>query len=280
MYKVVEKEKLGEVTTRLEIEAPLIAAKAMAGQFLIMRLHEKSERVPLTLSDWNAERGTVTVVFQHMGRSTNELALVEEGGFIRDIVGPLGTPSEIEKFGTVVCVGGGIGVAELRPIARALKQAGNHVISIIGARCRELVILEEDMRSSSDELHITTDDGSYGRKGFVSNVLSEIMEASDDIALCYAIGPVPMMKVVAAMTRPAGLKTIVSLDSIMVDGTGMCGACRVTVGGTTKFTCVDGPDFDAHQVDWDELVARKKMYLDEEKQALANFEHHAGGCCH
>lgn len=280
MYKVVEKEKLGEVTTRLEIEAPLIAAKAMAGQFLIMRLHEKSERVPLTLSDWNAERGTVTVVFQHMGRSTNELALVEEGGFIRDIVGPLGTPSEIEKFGTVVCVGGGIGVAELRPIARALKQAGNHVISIIGARCRELVILEEDMRSSSDELHITTDDGSYGRKGFVSNVLSEIMEARDDIALCYAIGPVPMMKVVAAMTKPAGLKTIVSLDSIMVDGTGMCGACRVTVGGTTKFTCVDGPDFDAHQVDWDELVARKKMYLDEEKQALANFEHHAGGCCH
>ena len=280
MFRIVNKQKLGEVTTLLEIEAPLIAAKAQAGQFLILRTHDKSERIPLTLSDWNASRGTVTVIFQHMGRSTNELAILDVGDSIRDVVGPLGTPSHIENFGTVVCVGGGIGVAELRPIARALKQAGNTVISIIGARCRELVILEDDMRASSDELHVTTDDGSYGRKGYVSEILTEIIAGGREINLVYAIGPVPMMKVVAAMTKPAGLKTVVSLDSIMVDGTGMCGACRVTVGGRTRFTCVDGPDFDAHEVDWDELVARKRMYLDEEKRAVESHEHHAGGCCH
>ena len=280
VFRIVNKQKLGEVTTLLEIEAPLIAAKAQAGQFLILRTHDKSERIPLTLSDWNASRGTVTVIFQHMGRSTNELAILDVGDYIRDVVGPLGTPSHIENFGTVVCVGGGIGVAELRPIARALKQAGNTVISIIGARCRELVILEDDMRASSDELHVTTDDGSYGRKGYVSEILTEIIAGGREINLVYAIGPVPMMKVVAAMTKPAGLKTVVSLDSIMVDGTGMCGACRVTVGGRTRFTCVDGPDFDAHEVDWDELVARKRMYLDEEKRAVESHEHHAGGCCH
>ncbi len=280
MYKVVDKEKISEVTTRLEIDAPLIAAKAQAGQFVILRLHDKSERIPLTLSDWSRERGTITIIFQHMGRSTHELARLNVGDAVRDVVGPLGTPSHIEDFGTVVCVGGGIGVAELRPIARALKKAGNTVISIIGARCRELVILEDDMRAASDELHITTDDGSYGRKGYVSDVLTEIIAARSDISLVYTIGPVPMMKVVAGITKPAGLKTIVSLDSIMVDGTGMCGACRVTVGGKTRFTCVDGPDFDAHEVDWDELVARKRMYLDEEKQALVAFEHHVGGCCH
>lgn len=280
MYRIVDKEKLSEVTTRLEIEAPLIAAKAQAGQFLIVRMHEKSERIPLTLSDWSSARGTVTIIFQHMGRSTNELSTLNVGDAVRDVVGPLGTPSHIENFGTVVCVGGGIGVAELRPIARALKEAGNTVISIIGARCRELVILEDDMRSASDELHITTDDGSYGRKGFVSDVLNEVLADGRDIKLVYAIGPVPMMKAVAAITKPAGLKTIVSLDSIMVDGTGMCGACRVTVGGCTKFTCVDGPDFDAHEVDWDELVARKRMYLDEEKHAVACQTDHSGGCCH
>lgn len=281
MYTIVDKQKLGETVTLLEIHAPLISAKARAGQFVIVRLNETSERIPLTLADWNKQSGNITIIFQHVGRSTNELGRVEKGDSIRDVVGPLGRATEIEDFGTVVCVGGGIGVAELRPIARALKNAGNTVISIIGARCRELLILEDEMRAASDELHITTDDGSYGRKGFVSNVLDDIIRSGRKISLVYAIGPVPMMRVVAGITKPVGLKTIVSLDSIMVDGTGMCGACRVSVGGKTRFTCVDGPDFDAHEVDWDELVARKKMYLAEEKEALARLEEiHAGGCCH
>ncbi len=264
----------------LEVEAPAIAAKAKAGQFVIVRLREDSERVPLTLSDWNSQAGTITIIFQHIGRSTHELSLVETGGVIRDVVGPLGKPSEIERFGTVVCVGGGIGVAELRPIAKALKEAGNTVVSIIGARDKSLLILEAEMRAASDELHVTTDNGSYGRKGFVSDVLGDMLKNGRAIDLLYAIGPVPMMKVVAEQTRPHGLKTIVSLDAIMVDGTGMCGSCRVTVGGETRFTCVDGPDFDAHQVDWDELSARKKIYVPQEKETLARFLRECAGGCH
>ena len=194
-------------------------------------------------------------------------------------MGPLGRATEVEKFGTVVCIGGGIGVAELRPIAKAMKQAGNTAISIIGARDKSLVILEDEMRASSDEFYVTTDNGSYGRKGFVSEVLADILKDGRKIDVVYAIGPVPMMKVIAEQTRLHGLKTIVSLDAIMIDGTGMCGACRVTVGGQTKFTCVDGPDFDAHEVNWDELVARKRMYLPQEKAQLKRFQQScAGGC--
>ncbi len=276
MYNVVRKEQLGEVVTLLELEAPAIAAKAQAGQFVIVRLAEYSERIPLTLSDWDADRGTITIIFQHAGRSTEELACVEVGESIRDLAGPLGKATEVEKFGTVVCIGGGIGVAELRPIAKAMKAAGNKVISIVGARDKSLLILEDDMRKASCELHITTDNGSYGRKGFVSNVLQEIMDSGQKIDIIYAIGPVPMMRVIADQTRPAGIKTLVCLDAIMIDGTGMCGACRVTVDGKTKFTCVDGPDFDAHQINWEELVTRKKMYIPQEKEAS---RHYHEGCC-
>lgn len=280
MYTVVRKERLGEVVTLLEIQAPALSAKARAGQFVIIRLREDTERVPLTLADWNREAGTITIIFQHIGRSTQELARIDVGDSIRDVVGPLGKATEIEDYGTVVCIGGGIGVAELRPIARAMKEGGNTVISIVGARDKSLIILEDEMRGSSDELFITTDNGSYGRQGFVSNVLADLIAEGRKIDMIYAIGPVPMMKVVAEQTRPHDLKTMVSLDAIMIDGTGMCGACRVTVGGVTKFTCVDGPDFDAHQVNWDELVARKKMYIPQEKETLALFHESCAGGCH
>jgi len=279
LYTIVRTRQLADVITLLEVEAPAIAAKARAGQFVIVRLREDSERIPLTLSDWNREAGTITLIFQHVGRSTHELALAHAGDAIRDVVGPLGNPTRTERFGTVVCIGGGIGVAELRPIAGAMKEAGNTVISIIGARDKSLLILENEMRSSSDELYITTDDGSYGRKGLVSDVLRDLMADGRKIDLVYAIGPVLMMRAIAEQTRPHRLKTVVSLDAIMVDGTGMCGSCRVTVGGKPRFTCVDGPDFDAHQVDWGELVARKNMYLAEEKETLARFhEANSGGC--
>lgn len=279
LYGIVRKERLADAVTLLEVQAPAIAAKARAGQFVIVRLKEDAERIPLTLSDWSPEAGTITIIFQHVGKSTYELGLVEAGEAISDVVGPLGRPTEIEHFGTVICIGGGIGVAELRPIARAMKEAGNTVLSIIGARDKSLVILEDEMRAASDELYVTTDNGSYGRQGFVSDVLADLIGSGRDMDMVYAIGPVPMMRVVADQTKPLGLKTLVSLDAIMVDGTGMCGSCRVTVGGKTRFTCVDGPDFDAHQVDWDELVARKKMYLPKEKEMLARFhEMCAGGC--
>ncbi|MHB1001391.1 MAG: sulfide/dihydroorotate dehydrogenase-like FAD/NAD-binding protein [Armatimonadota bacterium] len=280
MYNVIRKEQLADVVTLLEIQAPALSAKARAGQFVIVRLRENTERIPLTLSDWNRETGTITIIFQHIGRSTQELALVEVGDSIRDVVGPLGTATETENFGTVVCIGGGIGVAELRPIARAMKEAGNNVISITGARDKSLIILEDEMRASSDELYITTDNGTHGRKGFVSNVLEDLIAEGRKIDLIYAIGPVPMMKVVAELTKKHGIKTMVSLDAIMIDGTGMCGACRVTVGGKTKFTCVDGPDFNAHEVDWDELVARKRMYIPQEKETLAIFHEGCCGGCH
>lgn len=279
MYNVIRKEKVADVVTLLEIEAPALSAKAQAGQFVIVRLSENTERIPLTLSDWNRDKGTITIIFQHIGRSTQELAKVEPGDVIKDVVGPLGKATEIENFGTVVCIGGGIGVAELRPIARAMKEAGNTVISIIGARDKSLVILEDEMKASSDELYITTDNGSYGRKGFVSNVLDDLIAGGHKIDQIYAIGPVPMMKVVAGITKLHNIKTMVSLDAIMIDGTGMCGACRVTVGGKTKFTCVDGPDFDAHEVDWDELVARKRMYLPQEKETLEIFHEGCSGGC-
>ncbi|MBN1425936.1 sulfide/dihydroorotate dehydrogenase-like FAD/NAD-binding protein [Candidatus Fermentibacteria bacterium] len=277
MYEVVSKKRLADSVTLLEIQCPAIAAKAKAGQFVIVRQKENSERIPLTLSDWDAESGTITLIFQHAGRSTHELALVEEGETIRDVVGPLGRPTEIEKYGTVVCVGGGIGLAVLRPIARAMKEAGNTVISIIGARDKSLLILKDEMHSASSELHVTTDNGSYGRHGLVSDVLDELIGEGRAIDLVVAIGPVPMMRGISDKTRPHGLKTVVSLDSIMIDGTGMCGGCRVTIGGETKFTCVDGPDFDGHMVDWDELVTRKKMYSEHEKECMALFRAECGG---
>ena len=262
---VVRKEKLSPVLTLLEINAPLIAASAKAGQFVVLWAGEHSERIPLTISDWDPAKGTITIIFQEVGRGTIELGRFEVGEDIPSLAGPLGRPTEIENFGTAVVIGGGIGTAIARPVAAALKDAGNYLISIVGAREKSLIILEDEMRAISDEVHITTDDGSYGRKGLVTDALKDIVD-SRKVDIVVAIGPLPMMQFVAKTTEPYGIKTICSLDPIMIDGTGMCGGCRVTVGGKTKFTCVDGPDFDAHQVDWDELRARKAFYFDVEQR--------------
>jgi ferredoxin--NADP+ reductase len=271
MYTIINKEELNETTTRFDIEAPLIAEKYQPGQFLVIRADEKGERIPLTIADTNRERGTIQIMVQEIGKTTTKLGLLDVGEAIEDVVGPLGRPAEIEKFGKVVCVGGGVGIACLYPQTKAFKEAGNEVISIIGARNKDLLILEDEVREISDRLYITTDDGSYGRKGFVSDVLKELLEA-EKIDRVVTIGPAIMMMVVARITKPYGVKTIASLNSIMVDGTGMCGACRVTVGGETKFACVDGPDFDAHLVNFDELMERQKMYIGEEKKAMEVFK--------
>lgn len=263
---IIRKEKLSPVQTLLEIRAPLIARAARPGQFVMVWACEQGERLPLTICDWDSDKGTITVIFQEVGQGTIELGRLEQGNDISSVAGPLGRPSEIENLGTAVVVGGGVGTAIAHPVAAALKEAGNELITILGARERSLIILEDEMRAISDEVIITTDDGSHGRKGLVTDVLKDLLE-SRKIDIVFAAGPLPMMRYVARTTEPYGVKTIVSLDPIMIDGTGMCGGCRVTVGGKTMFTCVDGPDFDAHQVDWDELKARKAFYFEEESKA-------------
>jgi len=265
-HTVVRKDKLSPVLTLLEVSASLIAESAKPGQFVMLWPGEHSERIPLTISDIDAQKGTISIIFQEVGRGTIELGRFNVGDDIPSLSGPLGKPTEIEKYGTCVVIGGGVGTAIARPIAVGLKKAGNTLLTIIGARERSLVILEDELRPYSDELIITTDDGSYGRHGIVTEPLKEIMD-SREVNLVVAIGPLPMMRAVGETTRERGIKTIVSLDPIMIDGTGMCGGCRVTVGGKTMFTCVDGPDFDAHQVDWDELRSRKAFYFDQEKAA-------------
>jgi ferredoxin--NADP+ reductase len=267
-FTIVRKERLSPVLTLMEVNAPLIAASAKAGQFVMVWPGEHSERLPLTISEWDPNKGTITIIFQVVGRGTIELDRFEVGDEIPSLAGPLGKPTEIENYGTAVVIGGGVGTAIARPVAAALKKAGNHLITIIGSREKSLIILEDEMGKIADELIVTTDDGSYGRKGLVVEPLEELLEKSK-IDIVFAIGPMPMMKAVAETTRPYGVKTIVSLDPIMIDGTGMCGGCRVTVRGKTMFTCVDGPDFDAHQVDWDELRARKAFYFDEEQAQKA-----------
>ncbi|MCX8125994.1 MAG: sulfide/dihydroorotate dehydrogenase-like FAD/NAD-binding protein, partial [Dehalococcoidia bacterium] len=234
--------------------------------------HERGERIPLTIADWDAREGTVTIVFMEVGKSTRELAKLNAGDYIQDFVGPLGLPTHIERLGTVVCVAGGVGIAPIAPIARAFKQAGNKVITIMGARSRNLLFWEDRLRSWSDELIVTTDDGSYGRKGVVTVPLKEVLERGEKIDQVIAIGPVVMMKFCSITTKPFNVKTIVSLNSIMLDGTGMCGCCRVSAGGQTRFVCVDGPDFDGHTIDWDLFQARQQMYLDEERLALQEWE--------
>ncbi len=261
---IVRKEKLSPVLTLFEIRAPLISRAVKPGQFVMVWTGEHGERIPLTVSDWDPEKGTITLIFQEVGRGTIELGRLNEGDDIASLSGPLGRPTEIKNYGTAVVIGGGVGTAIARPVAAALKKAGNRLITIIGAREKSLVILEDEMRAFSDELIVTTDDGSHGRKGVVTDPLKELLE-SRKIDIVFAIGPMIMMMFVAKTTEPYGVKTIVSLDPIMIDGTGMCGGCRVTVGGKTMFTCVDGPDFDAHQVDWDELKARKSFYFDQEQ---------------
>jgi ferredoxin--NADP+ reductase len=268
MYKILKKETLAPSLKLYEIEAPLVARKAMAGQFIILRTQSEGERIPLTIADFNREKGTITCVFQEVGKTTRELGTLNAGDCIRDFVGPLGIPSHIENYGRVVCVGGGVGVAPVYPIARALKAAGNEVVGIMGARTADLIFWEDRMRDACSELHLTTDDGSYVRKGLVTDLLREAIEEKGNIALCIAIGPPPMMRAVAGLTREYNLKTIVSLNSLMVDGTGMCGCCRVTVDGETKFTCVDGPEFDGHLVDFDEMARRAVIYKPPEKIAL------------
>lgn len=269
MYQIVRKKVLAPSINLFEVSAPMVAKKAQAGQFVILRIDEQGERIPLTIADFNRERGTITTIFQEVGATTRLLGRLNEGDYLLDFVGPLGLPTEVEKYGRVVCVGGGVGVAPIFPIARALREAGNEVISIIGARTKELLILEEEMRAVSDELIVCTDDGSYGRKGFVTQALTEVIEQRGNVARVWGIGPMIMMRVLAEATRPYGVKTIVSLNPIMVDGTGMCGACRVSVGGETKFACVDGPEFDAHEVDWELAMRRLAMYKNEEEKALA-----------
>lgn len=277
MFAITKKEVLAPAIKLFEVSAPEIAAKAQPGQFIILRMDEKGERIPLTIADLDRDKGLLTLIFQEVGRSTLELGELNEGDSIVDLVGPLGRPSEIEKLGRVICVGGGVGVAPVYPITRAMQQAGNEVIAIIGARTGDSLILENEMKTVSDKLYVVTDDGSAGTKGFVTTKLKEVL-AEKKPDLVVAIGPLVMMQAVSELTRPEQIKTVVSLNSIMVDGTGMCGACRVPVGGKTKFACVDGPDFDGHQVDWEIAAIRARMFVDEEKIALDQY-HHAGGEC-
>jgi len=272
MFKILKKEALSDLVTLFEIEAKDISKKARAGNFFVLKIHEQGERIPLTIADYDREKGTLTTVFQKVGKTTHHLGSLKEGDFISDVIGPLGRHSHIENFGKVICVGGGVGIAPVYPIARALKEAGNKVISIIGARTKDLIFWEEKMRNVSDNLIITTDDGSYGRKAVVTVPLEEILKADKDIKLVIAIGPAIMMKFVCITTEKYNVKTIASLNSIMVDATGMCGACRVEVGGETKFACVDGPEFDGHKVNFNLLMARQRMYTEEEKIAMDRYK--------
>ncbi|MBS7644979.1 MAG: sulfide/dihydroorotate dehydrogenase-like FAD/NAD-binding protein [Candidatus Bathyarchaeia archaeon] len=271
MFKILSKERLAENVVSMLVEAPLIAGKAKPGQFVILRVDEKGERIPLTVVSVDESGKAIRLIFQEVGKTTTKLGRLRPGEYISDLVGPLGRPTEVKSYGHVVVIGGGVGVAEAYPVAKALKSAGNRVTAIIGARSKDLLILEDEMREVCDSLHVCTDDGSKGRKGFVTDVLKELLEGNTPINLVYAIGPAVMMKVVADLTRPYGVHTMVSLNPIMVDGTGMCGACRVTVGGETRFVCVDGPEFDAHMVDFQELMTRQRMYLDKEKMALEKY---------
>jgi len=278
MFKILDKQVFSQIIKLMVIEAPKVARRCQPGQFIILRIHEEGERVPLTIADFDRQNGTVTIVFQEVGKTTRQLGAMEAGDYIKDFAGPLGAPSHIENFGAVVCVGGGGGVAPVYPIARALKEAGNHVIGIMGSRNKELMFWEDKMRDACSELFVTTDDGSYVRKGFVTDVLKELIEArgKEQIAMVLAIGPQPMMRACCRLTGNYGIKTIVSLNSLMVDGMGMCGCCRVTVGGQTRFVCVDGPDFDGHLVDFDELALRNAFFRAEEQISMERFSSPCG----
>jgi len=272
MYEILTKEDLVPNIHLFKVAAPDVAKKAQAGQFVVIRIDEKGERIPLTIADWDEKEGSVTIVFMEVGVTTRKLGMLQTGDFIADFIGPLGLPTHIDKFGTVVCVAGGFAVATIMPIARAMRANGNRVISIMGARSKDLLFWEDKLRSVSDQLIVTTDDGSYARKGLVTEPLKELLEGSEKVGRVIAIGPSIMMKFCAKTTEPFGVKTIVSLNPIMVDGTGMCGCCRVEVGDVTKFACVDGPDFDGHQVNWDLLLARQRTYLDEEKRSFEQWQ--------
>ncbi len=270
MPTLLEIKEIAPAFKQYLVETPEIARKHQAGQFVIVLLHDHGERIPLTIADSDAEAGTITLVVQEVGKSTMEMGLMSEGDQI-EVVGPLGTPTHVEKLGTCVCVGGGAGIAPLLPIARAMKEAGNEVVSILGGRTKELVILRDEMTEASTEMIYTTDDGSFGAKGFVTNALEQLIEERGKPDIVIAIGPAIMMKAVAEMTRPLEISTVVSLNTIMIDGTGMCGGCRVSVGGDSKFVCVDGPEFDAHTVDFDLMMKRQRTFLSEENVARLRF---------
>jgi ferredoxin/flavodoxin---NADP+ reductase len=272
MFKIQHAEFLAPGVKRFVIQAPRIARKHQPGQFVIIRIYQEGERIPLTIERSDPERGTINLVVQSIGKTTNLLNRLETGDSLLDVVGPLGKPSEIEKFGTVVVMGGGVGTAMAYPTALALKKAGNRVISIVGARTKELVILENDMREVSDALMLTTDDGSYADKGFVTDKLRQLIDNGTRIDLVLAVGPIPMMRAVAEMTRKERIRTIVSLNPIMIDGTGMCGGCRVLVDGKSEFACVDGPEFDAHRIDFAVLVQRNAMYRPLEQKSMEDFQ--------
>jgi len=272
MFKIVQRLEMAQGTVVLdEIEAPLIAQKAKPGQFVILKANETGERIPLTMADTDREKGTITIIYMIVGKTTALFKDLKIGDGFQDVIGPLGKPTHLEKLGKVVCVGGGTGVAVLHPITRGLKDVGNDVTCIIGARNKDLLILEDQMKKASHDLRVCTDDGSYGHHGFVTEVLKDLLEKEKDIKLCVAIGPVPMMKFVSKLTKEYNVHTMVSLNPIMVDGTGMCGGCRVSIGGKTKFACVDGPEFDGHQVDYDELMLRLQAYTGDEKNSYDKY---------
>lgn len=267
-FEILYKEEIAPQIKRMIIKAPLIAKKAKAGQFVILRVNERGERFPLTLVDWSPEKGTITLIFQEVGVSTIKLGKLNVGDYIEDIVGPLGNPTEIKKYGHVAVIGGGVGTALIYPWIQSLKEAGNYITTIIGARSSSFLLLEKELSALSNEIYVSTDDGTKGVKGFTSDILRQLLEQGRRFDLVMAAGPAPMMRAIAETTRLHGIKTIISLNPIMVDGTGMCGSCRVTVNGKTRFACVDGPDFDAHKVDFNELMNRLRAYQDEEKIAL------------
>ncbi len=271
MHKIISNELISPNTAKMVVEAPYVAQHRKAGQFIILRVNETGERIPLTIADSDADTGTITLFYQIVGKTTTDMSKLTAGDALTDVAGPLGHPTDIQNFGTVVCVGGGIGVAPVYPISSAMKQAGNRVINIIGARTKHLLIMENEIGAIGDEIIVCTDDGSYGRKAFVTEALEEII-AREPVHLVVAIGPVPMMKALCNLTRKHDIHTMVSLNAVMVDGTGMCGGCRVSVGGETKFTCVDGPEFDGHQVDFDELSTRLTSYREQEQESIAAHE--------
>jgi ferredoxin--NADP+ reductase len=271
MYTIVEKKILSDNVKQFKIKAPLVAKKAKAGQFIILRIDEKGERIPLTITDYDRKEETVTIIFMEVGKTTKQLGKLEIGDSILNFTGPLGEASEIKKYGNIVCIGGGVGIAPLYPIIKALKLEDNYIISILGARNKNLLMLENEIRKYSDEFFITTDDGSKGTKGFVSDILQNIIDSNKKIDIVWAIGPVIMMKVVANLTKKYNIKTIVSLNPIMVDGTGMCGGCRVEIDGKTKFACVDGPEFDGHKVDFNNLMLRNRRFLRDEEESCKMY---------
>jgi len=271
LYKILLTQDLAPNIHLFKVMAPAVAKKAQPGQFVVIRIDERGERIPITIADWDEKEGSVSIVFMEIGTTTRRLTLLKAGDYIADFVGPLGLPSHVEKLGTVVCVGGCYGIASIMPIARAMRQAGNKVISVIEARSKYLLFWEDELRRASDQLIVTTGDGSYAAKGWITDRLKEIV-GGDKVDLVVAVGCTFMMKLCAETTKPFGIETIVHLNPIMVDGTGMCGCCRVSVGGETKFACVDGPEFDGHKVDWDLLLARQGIYLDDEIRSLEEWE--------